>query len=209
MKNNHAIAAPSPTAPPRARPTIGYLARTLNGDTDQALWSYITDAARKRDLNLFCFMGQCLYDPRDFQAQANILYDLASAQNVDGLISWASAIGTYVDAEEQRTFHARYRPLPVVPIGGTVEGFPGVMIDGYTGMRAAILHLIETHGCRHIGFIRGPENHTQAQERYRAYVETLEEYDLPVDARLITPPQHFAHKTGVDAICLLLDERNL
>ncbi len=209
MRKKNKTAIQSPAASPQARPTIGYLARTLNGDNDQALWSGITDAARARDLNLFCFMGQCLFDPRDFQAQANILYDLANAQNVNGLVSWASAIGTYVDAAAQRTFHARFRPLPVVPIGGTIEGFPGVMIDGYTGMRAAIVHLIETHECRHIAFIRGPENHTQAQERYRAYVETLEAYDLPLDARLITPPQHWAHKTGVDAIRLLLDERKL
>jgi len=64
-----------------------------------------------------------LFDSRDFEAQANILYDLVDAQNVDGLVTWASAIGTYINADENRIFHERYRPLPVIPIGGAVEGF--------------------------------------------------------------------------------------
>ncbi|MEW5718568.1 MAG: substrate-binding domain-containing protein [Chloroflexota bacterium] len=148
-------------------------------------------------------------DPRDFQAQANILYDLVNGENADGVTSWASSIGTYIPPDENRTFHERYRPLPVMPLGGSVEGFPGLLIDGYTGMRAAINHLIEMHGCRQIAFIRGPEGHSQAQERYRAYVETLEAHGLPVDAQLITPPHHWDFKSGVDAMLLLLDERKL
>jgi methyl-accepting chemotaxis protein len=193
----------------RARGTIAFLTNTMSDDTGQALWVGATAAAKDLDLNLITFPGRCLADPRDFQAQANILYHLVSPYSANGMMSWASSISTYVTFDENRTFHEHYHPLPVVPFGGSVDGFPCLLIDGYTGMRSAITHLIETHGCRQIAFIRGPEGHSQAQERYRAYIETLKAHGLPVDSRLITTPHHWDAQSGKEAMLLLLDERKL
>jgi DNA-binding LacI/PurR family transcriptional regulator/PAS domain-containing protein len=208
MKHHNSV-VPNPHRLHKTRPTIGYLTDSISDDTGQALWSGITAAAREYDLNMICFPGRCLSDPRDFQAQANILYDLVTAENVDGLVSFASSIGAYVSSEENKTFHLGWHPLPVVPIGGTVEGFPGLLLGDYASMCAAIVHLIEVHGYRRLAFIRGPEGDFQAQERYRAYIETLNAYDLALDSRLITPPHHWDHQTGMEAMRLLLDERQL
>jgi hypothetical protein len=113
---------------PNGRQTIGYLTRTISGDTGQALWSGVVNGARARDLNLICFCAECLSDSRGFLAHANILYDLANAEQVDGIVTWASSIGTYISPDENRAFHERYRPLQIVTVGGEVEGFSSVLL---------------------------------------------------------------------------------
>jgi DNA-binding LacI/PurR family transcriptional regulator/anti-anti-sigma regulatory factor len=191
------------------RLTIGYLASGIHGASAAAQWSGVLDAAQEHGANVVCFPGFELCDPRGFQAQANVLYSLVGAENVDGVISWASTIGNYVDADELWALHEHYRPLPVVTIGRVMEGFPGLLMDSYEGVREAIVHLIEVHGFRRIVFIRGPESHFYAQERYRAYVETLEAYGLSLDPRLVAPPSGWESSGGAAAMHLLLDERGL
>ena len=199
---------PTSTGLRNRRLTIGYLPVSI-GSLGQPMLAGMVDVARERDVNLICFPGGSLLDPAGYWAQHNIVYELANAENVDGVVSWASQIGTYLTVDEIRALHDRYRPLPVVTIGRTVEGFPGVLIDNHGGMREAVSHLIEVHGCRRLAFIRGPESHLYAQERYRAYTETLEAHGLPVDSNLITPPSSWGPATGREAMHLLLDERGL
>jgi diguanylate cyclase (GGDEF)-like protein/PAS domain S-box-containing protein len=194
---------------PNLRRTIGYVSTLIYDDPSQPQWSGVVDAARKHDVNLVCFAGRNLHSPIGFESQANILYDLVSAEGVDGIVSWASSIGNYVTREETRHFHTRYRPLPIVSIGMTLEGIPSLLMDSYGGMRQALVHLIEHHGYRRIAFLRGPSNHLYAQERYRAFTETLEEYGLSLNPDLVTPPSGWAHANGVTAAGILLDERGL
>ncbi|MBN1979685.1 MAG: substrate-binding domain-containing protein [Anaerolineae bacterium] len=194
---------------PNARPTIGYLASSIHDASAVAQWTGVLDAAREYGANVVCFPGFNLRDPRSFQGQANVLYSIVGAGNVDGVVSWASTIGNYVDADEIRAFHEHYRPLPVVIIGRVIEGFPGLLMDSYEGMREAIAHLIEVHGVRRLAFIRGPESHFYAQERYRAYLETLAVHALPLDPQLVTPPSAWGSSAGAAAMRLLLDERGL
>lgn len=187
---------------------IAYLAPSIH-DSSQPQWSGVVDAAQKHEVNLICFPGWCLNYPVDLMSQGNILYGLVTPQRVKGVISWASTIGNYATAEEIRAFHERYRPLPVLTIGKTLEGMPGLLMDSYEGMREAMVHLIEVHGYRRLAFVHGPEGHFYAQERYRAYAETLEAYGIPLDAKLITPHHHWSFFDGMEAMRLLLDERKL
>jgi DNA-binding LacI/PurR family transcriptional regulator/GAF domain-containing protein len=172
-------------------------------------WSGVVDAAQKHRVNLLCFVGASPRYPTGFDAQANILYDLVTPENVDGVVSWASTIGNYMTAEEIAAFHEHYRPLPVVGIGRTLEGIPSLLMESYNGMREAVDHLIEVHGRRRVAFIRGPEGHFYAQERYRAYVESLEAHDIPFDPDLVTSPGPWGAETAENAMRQLLDERGL
>jgi DNA-binding LacI/PurR family transcriptional regulator/anti-anti-sigma regulatory factor len=190
------------------RLTIGYLAPAMHGGSlDQ--WLGVVDAAQEHDVNLICFPGWSPNYPLGFQVQASVLYDLVAPENVDGIITWASAIGNYMTVDEIQAFHERYRPLPTVSVGRTFEDIPGLLMDSYEGMCEAIVHLIEVHGCRRLAFIRGPQGHFYAQERYRAYVETLEAYDIPLDPNLVSPPSTWGMDVGEMVMRLLLDERGL
>lgn len=191
------------------RPTIGYLASSIYSESSQLQWLGIVDAAQRWDVNLISFPGLALRASVDNQGQANILYSLVSAACVDGLVSWASSIGNNVTDDENRAFHARYHPLPVVAIGQAWEGIPALSMDSYDGMREVVTHLIEVHQCRRVAFIRGPEANLQARARYRAYVDALEAHGLPADPNLITPPTGWSGDIGEQAMRLLLDARQL
>ena len=58
-----------------------------------------------------------------------------------------------------------------------------------------------------LAFIRGPEEHYYAQERYRAYLDTLQFYNLPLIPDLVTRPLRW--ESGAEAVQILLDERGL
>jgi signal transduction histidine kinase/AraC-like DNA-binding protein/CheY-like chemotaxis protein len=95
----------------------------------------------------------------------------------------------------------------MVSLAQFMEGMPTVSVDSYLGMRALLAHLIEKHGFRRLAFIRGPEEHYYAQERYRAYLDSLQAFGLPLIPELITRPLPW--ESGVEAIEILLDERGL
>ena len=192
-----------------ARPTIGYLAFGIADDVGTAVWTGVASVAQRRDVNLICFVGEKLRDPNGFLAQANVLYDLVDPALIDGLIIWASAISSFVSQQECEAFIRSYHPLPTISLGTALPDIPSVRIENYQGMCKMMAHLIEVHGHRRLAFIRGPEHHPYAQERYRAYTDTLTEYGLPIDPALITPPYDWSQSAGHDTIHLLLDQRGV
>jgi DNA-binding LacI/PurR family transcriptional regulator/GAF domain-containing protein len=190
------------------RPTIGVLTHGAGDPNSNAIWAGVADIARERDVNLICFPAQPLSSPHGFDAQANVLYDLARAENVDGLVFWGSVLTMYRAPEEVAGFCERYRPLPVVGVAIPLEGIPVVQLDNYEGMRGAMVHLVEVHGYRRIAFIRGPHTHPDAEERYRAYTDVLAEHDLSFNPDLVATGD-FTRPSGAEAIRLLLDERKV
>lgn len=193
----------------RIHRTIGFLAPGIDDDVSLLIWQGMTDAARQHQVNVVALTGGRLRKDIDFHEQGNILYELIDLHEVDGLITWASTLGANLTPQELWEFHQRYRPLPIVTLMQSVEGFPAILADSYVGVRAAMQHLLEVHGDRHIAFIRGPENHPQAQQRYQAYTDALRDYNLPIESRLITPPMEWAASYGAAAVRWLLDEQKL
>ena len=85
MKDDHPINEPSGAAVRSERPTLGYTAPQLDR-FHATMWAGALDVARERDANLICFACGILRDTVDFKYQANVLFDLVSPENVDGLI---------------------------------------------------------------------------------------------------------------------------
>ena len=191
-----------------SRPTIGLLIGNTWHSVSWDMWAGVDAVTREQDVNLLCFAGDDLHTPVEFSAQANVLYDLVSVENVDGLVIWGGGLGQYVDPEEVRAFCEKYRPLPMVNAASPLEDIPSVLVDNYQGMRALVTHLVEVHGYQRIAFIGGPEDHPEAIERYRAYADVLAEYGLPLDPNLVAPGD-FNPDSGMEAINLLLDRREL
>jgi signal transduction histidine kinase/DNA-binding LacI/PurR family transcriptional regulator len=203
------------TKPRPTRPTIGLLIPNVYRENEELVWQNAVDAARENGANLICFAGGYLDIPDGFEAQANMLYKLISQEEIDGLVFFSSTVGWFAGKEKLVDFCKGYEPLPVVSVDVSLAGIPSVVKSNYQGMREAMIHLIEKHGYRRIAFLRGPENADWAQERFRAYTETLADYGLDVDERLIAPAPatwEFARPEigpATQQISILLNERNL
>ncbi|MBN1994315.1 MAG: GAF domain-containing protein [Anaerolineae bacterium] len=210
MIENRQSAHKKSTKPLPYRPTIGFLTPNL-GDVTQpiaaAIWRGMANVAQEQDFNLVCFAGGVLRSERGFEAQANVLYNLVNPEHYDGLIIWASILPWHVD-ETIKDFYARYRPLPMVSLGRSLDGMPSLLIDNYQGIHNVLAHLIEVHHCRRIAFIRGPQDYQEAEERYQTYVDTLAEYGLPLDMNLVIEADLNRSENRALINCLL-DERQV
>ncbi len=198
----------SRTARQRDRLTIGLLTPNLSMQTDQILWQVLTEQGRARGFNALCYVGGHLRDPAGYEAQRTVLYDLAGAARLDGLIIFSGSVGTYLSIEEMADFCTRYHPLPLVSVSQVLPGIPSVMLDNYQGLHEALTHLIDVHGYRHIAYVRGPAGHLEADIRYQAYVGTLQSRNIPVDPALVVQGD-FLPESGALAVRELLDERGV
>jgi DNA-binding LacI/PurR family transcriptional regulator/GAF domain-containing protein len=189
-----------------SRPTVGLLIPGIGKDYESAIWSGVAEGCQRQGANLICFVGGSLRfsSANGFESQRNAAYDLATADNVDGLVVTGS-LASYVSPEEFKAFCERYHTLPIVSVGLTQEAIPGVVVDNYGGMRSVIAHLTQVHGYRRVAFIRGPEGNEDAEQRYLAYTDVLTEYGLRPDSALVVPGD-YTRSSGIEAVRLLLDE---
>jgi signal transduction histidine kinase/DNA-binding LacI/PurR family transcriptional regulator/AraC-like DNA-binding protein len=192
---------------PHKRLTLGFLLASLHTGASLTIWPSLLDAAKRHDVNLICFPGGRLNTVEAYENQRNIIFELASDEYLDGLITWSSTLGGVLGSAEIQAFHERYHPLPMVSLAQFMEGIPTVSLDSYLGMRSLLAHLIEDHGYQRLAFIRGPEEHYYAQERYRAYLDSLQNYNIPIIPELVTRPLPW--ESGTAAVEILLDERGL
>jgi len=190
----------------RTRPTIALFGAKLTFYNPLAFLKSAAAAANAADANFLYFSSDPVRSTYDFEIQANILYEMVNAANVDGILIALNLIGQCTSTAEQEAFFQRYRPLPMVSMGVALETVPSVVLDNFTGISAVVRHLLEEHHYRRIAFLGGTEEHPEAQERYRAFTTTLQDYGVPLDPDLVTFGD-FQYDSGVRAIQLWLDER--
>ena len=188
-----------------SRPTIGVFLGGLYSYSF-SVWFGIADVAQEQDVNLISFVDQFPWTAWESRTQSPTVYDLANAENIQGLIVLPTV--SVISASEMENFYQRYVTLPRVSIGRAVENVPSVLVDDEKGIFDLMDHLIVDHGCRRIAFIKGPEDNPEAARRYRAYAQALAQYDLALDPDLITSG-YFSVDTGMEAADLLLDRRNV
>ncbi|HSD36349.1 MAG TPA: methyl-accepting chemotaxis protein [Rhodocyclaceae bacterium] len=181
-----------------SKKAVAYMAREMvGGSTQEQLLEGILGEAEKQDQHLVIFRGgQLGKDP------GAAIYDLIN-NSYHGVITWASS-----DSDNfTNSYYKRYAPVPVVTLTLKIPPFPVVSTDSYAGMRLLVEHLIHKHGKRKIIFIRGPEVHAYAKERFQAYTDVLNENSIAVDDRLISPFGSWDKARGAEMLKLFLDDK--
>jgi LacI family transcriptional regulator len=97
------------------------------------------------------------------------------------------------------------RSLPLIFIDREYEGFAAgsVTIDDYHGAFAAVEHLIAT-GRKRIAHLRGPQGMSVADQRYRGYIECLQQNGFDRDETLIIHTD-FKVESAITPVHQLLD----
>jgi DNA-binding LacI/PurR family transcriptional regulator len=139
----------------------------------------------------------------------NFIYDLMLDAAVDGILVLAGSLSNHSGVEAFVRWLTRFRDIPLICIGLDVPGRPSVFVDNGIGMHAAITHLIESHGRRKIGFLRGPAESTEAAQRYAAYCRALAEHGLSLNPDLIGKDGNLGREDGHAGIATLFDDRNV
>lgn len=185
---------------------IGLVLASIHAGLSRRVWRQIAAIAQSQGDTLFVFPGGRLSSPENYEYLRQIVYPLASSTNIQGLISWSSTLGGFVPLAEVVSFHRSF-DVPFVTFGLEVPGHPYVGFDSYHGVMGGVEHCIKVHGAKHIAFIRGPQNHPGAQERYDGFVQCLKDNGISFEERLVSSPHSWSE--GKQAILELLDARHL
>jgi signal transduction histidine kinase/DNA-binding LacI/PurR family transcriptional regulator/AraC-like DNA-binding protein/response regulator of citrate/malate metabolism len=181
----------------RARPTFGFIFNWgLTSPYSGPMWWGAVEAAEALDVNLVGFGDISTYDPAPNRSYCRPL----NSSTLDGLI--------LVNPTLPLLRRELLGSLPVVNIGCSMENVvTSILVDNYDGMRAAVRHVIEAHGCRRPAFIKGPAENPDAEERFQAYSDVLQSFGLAVDPNLLYQPYDWSPPGGREGVRTLLDER--
>ena len=193
----------------KKRLTIGYITQHAYDGIGLRLLTGIYDAARDFDINLINVVGGSTLTNREVKQAEITAIKLLNSKSIDGLITWASSLRFYMGINELEEFHNRFKPLPIVSIAMPMEGIPSILIDTEMGMKQILGHLIKDHGCRKIAFIKGVTGHFYSEERFKAYLRVLANYQIPYDENLVISTSDITHQEGIRGVHVLLDEREL
>ncbi len=194
------------------RRTIALVVDTLagSGSYQEDIWRTVAEACRRAGAGLLIFPGGALGGSPFItnEYMKNVIYGLIRRECVDGVIVAIGNIVNLASREEYAAFAHGFGGIPVVNIGFALDRVPGVVVDNETAMERIIEHAVADHKYRNVAFIRGPEKHEDAVQRYNGYRTVLQRHGLPLRPEL-TYVGDFSEKSGVDAIRVFLDERKL
>lgn len=167
-----------------SRLTIGVIKNNVVNQRGILLSEGLKHIARENDVNLVVYSGG-LIDLPSGNLEATKIYDFIDRNKFDGLIIWTGDLNWFCSHDKTVSFVNKYKYLPLISLEIKIDGITSILWDDYNGMRDAIIHLIEVHKYRRIAFIHGPKEHAAVNIRYRAYIDTLTEYGIPIDNSII------------------------
>ena len=188
--------------------STGILLTSLYDQYENTIWAGARHQVSLHGGQLLCFAGSEL-EESDLAPRADTAFvDLICQENVDALLVLAGSVGTQIGTQKLAMFLQRYSDIPVVCVGLDVPGFTSIVIDNAVGMYNLVSHLIEVHHCKRIAFMKGPEQHDEAEARYNGFISGLHDHAMEVDPALVCPG-NFEIDSGPNAVRLLLDERKV
>ncbi len=181
----------------KKRYTIAVLIGGVHTYFPQRIIAGIRDAAQEFDVNICFFLGthtkvffqNMLGDDigNVYDYQFNTIYDYSLLSGVDGIIINYGTLGVYLNDNDLDAFAGKFNSIPVVILTETItlDNCHYLISNNYQGIRMIMDHLINDHGYKKILFVAGPDGNTDAAERKQAYLDAMEEAQLPFDASMI------------------------
>lgn len=163
------------------RPTIGAFLHDIDESIGYKRYQGMLDQAAELDVNLFCIIQGTRTEP-----ESRNIFNRLIVPKIDGMIMALSGRTSYMTTAEMHAYFSQFQ-LPIVTLTEKWPQTACVSFDSYQGMRDSIRHLADDHHYSRIYFIRGPQTHRGAQERYQAYLDVMMHRGL-FDPALVSPP---------------------
>ncbi|MBY9005436.1 MAG: substrate-binding domain-containing protein [Candidatus Lokiarchaeota archaeon] len=187
--------------------TIGCFLGRVEEDYQHQVNKGISDFCKENDINLVYYSGRPLGIPNEFEALCNILFDFINVERIDGLIVFSGALCQFSTRERLEEILRKIN-LPKVSVSMLLENIPSIIIDNEKGMYKAVEHLIKIHNYKKIAFIKGPNGHPEAEERFLGYKKALNDNKIPLNQDLLISGD-FLESSGTRAIHILFKERKV
>ena len=184
---------------------VGVFIEWLADGYADPIFEEIARCGAERGVEIVCFVGGLL--EMDYpKAKRNTVHWNASPRNIDGAV--VVTMGNNFTAAQFEDYFRRFENTPICSVAMHWSGLPSVEIENKAGVRAGVRHLIRSHGRRRIACIRGPSSSSEADKRFGAYRDVLDEFGIEFDEQLVTSGSYI-RRHGTDAVRQLLDERHV
>lgn len=185
------------------RSTCAILIDYYGGDYQLGLIRGAEDAAIRLDDHLVVAVGRWLNAPSIVDATQNDIFRHLRTPVTQGVAVAAGCLSHYVSAEQLAAFCHGFAPMPVVSVSVDVPAVPSLVVDNRRGQKLVVEHLVVSHGCRRIAYIRGPATSLEAEARLDGYRAALKQYDIPFDPELVLEGNFWVDSGGDGAKTLL------
>lgn len=192
----------------RKRKRIAVFLAEPEENYQEQLWNSISDYAQKIDIDVVIFVVVTANIQNRYRFNFSVIKQLFNVNDFDGVIVLAGALFGHQKKNEIIQFFNEITSIPKVSISIQLEGMYNVLIDNRTGITEILSHLIVHHQRRKIAFIKGPDDNQEAVERYNEYLNTLKEYNIPLDLDLVLNGE-FEEHSGYMGVKILLDKRKV
>ncbi|MDE5753782.1 MAG: substrate-binding domain-containing protein, partial [Oscillospiraceae bacterium] len=160
---------------------IAVMVAGIDEEYQNSILEGIIDCAKSHHANISCFssfsgvISNHRYDTGEYN-----IYELVNEQKFDAMILMTNTIGN-LEVRAKIIHRARASGLPVVVLDGEDDDdFYHVRINNTKAMREIVHHVITEHHAEQICFVSGPLANPEARARYQAFLEVMEEHQLPV-----------------------------
>jgi DNA-binding LacI/PurR family transcriptional regulator len=194
--------------PDRSQQRFALLVDSLAHEYEQSVVQGTLVAARELGARLAVVAGGAVNSPEPQSRAANFVFDLVRRDNVLGVLVLSGTLGNATGRENLATWLERYDGLPLCCLGVPITDRKSTQVDNAGGIRAAVEHLLDSHGKHNIGFIRGPSTSHEAEERYAAYRDTLTRRGINPDGRWVADGD-YTRSSGAQAVRTILDHKRV
>jgi diguanylate cyclase (GGDEF)-like protein/PAS domain S-box-containing protein len=188
------------------RKTIAVMIGDLSSIYQEQIMRGIHDAAQEKGFNIVAFSGGAINSTNLLDECRYKIFEIIDTSKFDGIILPMSSHGRYLDKQQTYDYMKKISSIPLVNIGGYMEGYTNIISDFEVGLSNLFEHLVNVHGYRRIAFFRGPRNHQSSEERMRIYMKLLKKHDISFDENLIIYG-NLTKVSGEDSVKELLDVR--
>jgi len=167
------------------RLNIGLLVGPTTSPYSERVMFGVNDFCKENDINLITFAGAPYNAPDSYNSKRYLAFNLANPDYLDGIIITIGPLKRHTSDAEMKKILKRYNKLPILSIGGSIEGIPNLTPDYKQAIFDLMDHLIKVHNCRKTLLVRGVKGHYSSQVREEAYIESLKKHNIDIDKNLI------------------------
>lgn len=159
----------------------------LENDFSLAVLNGAIMGAKECDVNLIVFpvdLIDALYLEEAIYAyryQYNTLTSYLKAQSLDGIMIEYGTITSALTAEKKEEFLSCIGDTPTILLAEKAEGYTSITVDNSDGLIELLEHLIINHKYTRIGYLSGPKNNRDAEERLQVFKDTMKKNNLYPD----------------------------
>jgi len=164
--------------------TIGVILPELNDEFFMNIIHGIDEVANRNKQYLMISSSHSRHN------DVETMLDFMGSGRVDGVILMAPGICESIVELKRKS----RRPMVLLNCGEDIKNVVSFGVDNYRGAFVMTEHLIG-HGYRNIAIVKGPEQNTEASDRFRGFADALRENGINLNESMIIPGD-FSFKSG-------------